>query len=263
MSPIRSGPEANNLIHGIGDKMLPLLCRQMSEPEPGGPWTDEEIRLAVDAYLIMLEKQERGESFVKSEIREAVAPYLPSRSSKAIELKWCNISAVLEERGMRWVDGYKPLPHLQHRLREIVDERLRSPVPLSEAVAARMRNTPQKDTPFETEVKGLLRQRGLAFEEDRPVAGVSRSRPDLLFPRERLAVYLDGCYWHWCPQHLKLPSHNRDWWIDKLLANVQRDRKHVREFAEAGWVVLRFWEHEEPETVAHTVEETLQQIRRV
>src|SRR5688572_28619496 len=133
----------------------------MPVPKPGESWTDDEIRVAVDAYLIMLEKQARGETFVKSEIREAIAPYLPSRSSKAIELKWCNISAVLEERGMRWVDGYKPLPHLQHRLREIVDERLRSPVPLSEAVAARMRNTPQKDTPFEIEVKGLLRERGL------------------------------------------------------------------------------------------------------
>jgi|SRR5690606_29099008 len=234
----------------------------MASPERGKPWTDEEIRVVVDAYFLMLAKQARGEEFVKSEFREAIAPSLSVRTAKAIELKWCNISAVLEERGMTWVTGFKPLPHMQRRLREAVEKRLSSPTPSSEAVAARMRNTPQKDTPFELKVKRLLRQRGWSFEEDRAVAGVSRSRPDIVFTGERLAVYLDGCYWHWCPQHFTLPTHNRDWWIDKLLANVQRDRKHVREFAEAGWLVLRFWEHEDPQTVADIIEETLGRARQ-
>ena len=84
----------------------------MPVPKPGESWTDDEIRAAVDAYLIMLEKQARGETFVKSEIREAIAPYLPSRSSKAIELKWCNISAVLEERAHEFFELGQPDPFM-------------------------------------------------------------------------------------------------------------------------------------------------------
>ena len=124
-----------------------------------------------------------------------------------------------------------------------------------------MHNTRQRDTPVEMRVRHLLRERQLAFEVDRSIAGVTRSRPDLVFYKERVAVFLDGCFWHSCPVHGTTPHANRGWWVEKLAANVERDRRHDRELGTAGWLVLRFWEHEEPELVVDTIENRLRERR--
>ena len=130
----------------------------------------------------------------------------------------------------------------------------RTPSPSSESVSRRMRNTPRRDTPAELRVRTLLQASRLPFEVDRSIAGVTRARPDLVFSAERVAVFLDGCFWHSCPEHGTTPSANRRWWIDKLAANVERDRRHDQELGTAGWLVLRFWEHESPEFVAREIE---------
>jgi len=65
-----------------------------------------------------------------------------------------------------------------------------------------------------------------------------------VFPTERVAVFVDGCFWHSCPDHATVPRSNRDWWVAKLRANVERDRRHTEELHAAGWEVLHFWEHE-------------------
>lgn len=69
-------------------------------------------------------------------------------------------------------------------------------------------------------------------------------KPDFVFKRQRLAVFVDGCFWHQCPLHSKVPESNREFWERKLARNVERDRFHDRELKKAGWKVVRFWEHD-------------------
>ena len=91
----------------------------------GEPWAPDEVAVVLDAYLEMLGWQLDGREFVKAEIRQQVEPRLPARSKKSIELKWCNISAVLDEMGLSWVHGYRPLPNYQRSLVEAVEGQLR------------------------------------------------------------------------------------------------------------------------------------------
>ena len=137
-----------------------------------------------------------------------------------------------------------------------------APGPSSESVSRRMRNTRRRDTPVEIRVRTLLQESRLHFEVDRSISGVTRARPDLVFPTERVAVFLDGCFWHSCPEHGTTPHANRRWWIEKLSANVERDRRHDQELTAAGWLVLRFWEHEAPELVAEEVERLVRGRRK-
>ncbi|MGW0046135.1 very short patch repair endonuclease [Nocardia cyriacigeorgica] len=98
-----------------------------------------------------------------------------------------------------------------------------------------------------------LHRRGLRYFVDRaPIRG-QRRRADVVFPRLRVAVYVDGCFWHSCPQHATYPKNNAEWWADKLAANVARDRATDDALAAAGWQVIRIWEHEDPVAAAGRV----------
>ena len=138
-----------------------------------------------------------------------------------------------------------------------------APGPSSESVSRRMRNTRRRDTPVEIRVRTLLLEGGLHFEVERSIAGVTRARPDVVFSVERVAVFLDGCFWHSCPEHGTTPHANRRWGIEKLAANVERDRRHDQELGAAGWLVLRFWEHEAPEFVAEEIERRVRGRRNI
>ena len=121
----------------------------------------------------------------------------------------------------------------------------------------RMRNTRQRDTPFEIRVRQRLHAKGLRYRVDLAIPDVTRARPDIVFRRERVAVFLDGCFWHSCPQHATIPMANREWWRAKLGANVERDRRHDRDLTAAGWMVCRFWEHEDAAAVAAAIEQIM------
>lgn len=82
-----------------------------------------------------------------------------------------------------------------------------------------------------------------------------RRRADILFPRRRLAIFVDGCFWHSCPLHGTVPRTNNAWWATKLASNVARDRETDRRLFEAGWTVVRFWEHEDPVAAADLIEQ--------
>ena len=71
-----------------------------------------------------------------------------------------------------------------------------------------------------------------------------RSRPDIVFARAKVAVFVDGCFWHRCPEHGSIPTNNHEWWADKLQANVDRDTRTTVALEAEGWTVLRIWEHE-------------------
>ncbi len=80
-----------------------------------------------------------------------------------------------------------------------------------------------------------------------------RRRADLVFPRARVAVFVDGCFWHRCPVHGTSPKSNAQWWQDKLDGNERRDRETDETLRGAGWIVVRVWEHEAPDAAATRV----------
>lgn len=113
-----------------------------------------------------------------------------------------------------------------------------------------MRNTRSRDTPAELAIRRLLHARGLRYRVDvRPVRELRR-KADLVFGPARVAVFVDGCFWHACPEHGSAPKSNADWWSEKLRTNVERDRDTDARLAAAGWTVVRVWEHERPADAA-------------
>jgi len=111
----------------------------------------------------------------------------------------------------------------------------------------------RRDTRPEIALRSALHATGLRFRKNyRPVKG-SRAEVDVAFTRVRVAVQLDGCFWHGCPEHATRPATNEKWWSDKLDANIARDRRTDEMLTEAGWTVLRFWEHEPVEDVVAKV----------
>lgn len=125
------------------------------------------------------------------------------------------------------------------------------------ATSARMSRQRTRDTAPELALRRELHRRGVRFFVDRaPVSGLRR-RADLVFPRRKVAVYVDGCFWHRCPEHATDPKRNGEWWVAKLAANVARDRATDGALTEAGWHVVRVWEHENSHTAADRVQAVL------
>ncbi|MBE7561354.1 DNA mismatch endonuclease Vsr [bacterium] len=113
-----------------------------------------------------------------------------------------------------------------------------------------MARTRQRDTPLEVAIRKRVHASGLRYFIDRaPIPGLRR-RADLVFARSRVAVFVDGCFWHCCPQHATWPKANARWWKTKLLGNVARDRDTDARLRAAGWLVVRVWEHEDPACAA-------------
>lgn len=94
---------------------------------------------------------------------------------------------------------------------------------------------------------------GLRFRVHHPLPGMPRRTCDVAFPGRRIAVFLDGCFWHGCPIHATWPKANGAWWEAKLLANRRRDADTDERLRAQGWTVLRFWEHEETAAIADAI----------
>ncbi|MFB7931043.1 very short patch repair endonuclease [Streptomyces sp. NPDC056039] len=139
---------------------------------------------------------------------------------------------------------------------------MNSVTPSSAGVSARMSRQASKDTAVELAVRRLLHADGLRYRVEYPVPGLPRRRIDVAFPRAKVAVLIDGCFWHGCPQHATHPKANADWWRTKLDRNMARDRETTEHLLAAGWTVLRFWEHTPAVEVAATVRATVDQERR-
>jgi DNA mismatch endonuclease (patch repair protein) len=115
-----------------------------------------------------------------------------------------------------------------------------------------MQGTRRRDTGGELALRAALHRSGLRFRVDWPLPG-TRRRADVAFPARRIAVFVDGCFWHGCPDHGTWPRANARWWRAKIEANVARDRDTVTQLTAIGWAVLRFWEHDDPGRAAATV----------
>lgn len=127
------------------------------------------------------------------------------------------------------------------------------PAPVDAATKARMSRQRRTGTAPELALRRELHRAGLRYYVDRPPIKGQRRRADVVFPRQRVAVYVDGCFWHRCPEHATDPKNNAQWWADKLAGNVARDRATDAILAEAGWRVVRVWEHEDPRAAAEQI----------
>jgi DNA mismatch endonuclease (patch repair protein) len=123
----------------------------------------------------------------------------------------------------------------------------------SPEVAHRMSIHPRRDTGPELAARRLLHAAGLRFRVIYKVPGAPRRTIDVAFTRLRIAVFLDGCFWHGCPEHGQLPASNQDWWKSKIERNRMRDADTTAILTADGWQVLRFWEHQTPEAVTETI----------
>ncbi|WP_119288110.1 very short patch repair endonuclease [Streptomyces sp. YIM 130001] len=112
-----------------------------------------------------------------------------------------------------------------------------------------------RDTAPEIAVRRLLHAAGLRYRVNVPVPGMPRRTIDIVLGPARIAVFLDGCFWHCCPDHTTRPKSNAEWWRTKLDQNTARDRETTRHLEAADWTVLRFWEHESPDEVAAAIVE--------
>lgn len=124
-----------------------------------------------------------------------------------------------------------------------------------------MQRQRRRDTDPETRLRQELWRRGLRYRVDvAPLSGMRR-RADIVFTRAKVAVFVDGCFWHRCPDHATVPKSNRAWWRAKLEANVLRDRDTDRRLLETGWTVVRVWEHENPVSAADRIEYAIRGVR--
>lgn len=120
-----------------------------------------------------------------------------------------------------------------------------------------------RDTAPELAIRRACHSRGLRYRiHTRPVSSLRR-QADMTFRKARVAVFIDGCYWHGCPIHFVEPKANASFWKDKIEKNRQRDAETNSELEKHGWIVLRFWEHEDPELCAGTIEQVVRQVTAV
>ncbi|MDN4476932.1 very short patch repair endonuclease [Demequina sp. SYSU T00192] len=124
-----------------------------------------------------------------------------------------------------------------------------------------MKGNKKRDTKPELAVRRLVHASGLRYRvAATPIKGVRRTA-DLLFRPTKVAVFVDGCFWHSCPVHGTSPQANSEYWLPKLERNRERDIETTGTLEDAGWLVLRFWEHEDPAEVAATIITTVRERR--
>ncbi|MFG2263395.1 very short patch repair endonuclease [Streptomyces sp. NPDC048720] len=129
------------------------------------------------------------------------------------------------------------------------------------AVSRRMSRQRSRDTGVEVLLRKELHRVGLRYRvHRRPLPGLRREA-DVVFGPARVAVFVDGCYWHGCPEHATWPKTNADFWRTKITRNQERDRETDRKLIDAGWMPVRVWEHEDPAAAARKVAEVVRQRR--
>jgi DNA mismatch endonuclease, patch repair protein len=125
------------------------------------------------------------------------------------------------------------------------------------ATSRRMRGTRGRDNPLERSIRSRLFELNYRFRVHYPIPGLQRRSCDIAFPRRRLAIFIDGCFWHGCPLHGTWPKTNSEFWKSKIERNRTRDEETSIFLGRLGWNVLRVWEHEIITDVLPRITETL------
>lgn len=124
-----------------------------------------------------------------------------------------------------------------------------------------MQGNRKRDTRPELAIRSELHRRGFRYRVDtRPIATL-RCRADIVFRRKKVVVFVDGCFWHGCPDHGTRPKTNAGYWRAKIGRNVERDRLNEAELNAAGWTVIRVWEHEQATDAAERISRTLSESK--
>lgn len=126
-------------------------------------------------------------------------------------------------------------------------------IPSSQEASRRMRRVRQKNTSAEHALRRELYARGLRYRIQVPLLTKPRRTADVVFHGPRVAVFVDGCFWHGCPQHATWPKRNAEFWRAKIEANVARDADTNARLHADGWCVLRVWAHEDPTVAAERI----------
>jgi len=111
----------------------------------------------------------------------------------------------------------------------------------------------RRDTKPELRVRKRLHGLGMRFRVDYPPVQGLRCRADIVFTRAKVAIFIDGCFWHGCPKHYRPPRTNSEYWLPKIELNRLRDARNGRALEAAGWTVLRYWEHEDPDALSQSI----------
>jgi DNA mismatch endonuclease (patch repair protein) len=125
-----------------------------------------------------------------------------------------------------------------------------------------MQSNRSRDTKPELALRSAVHARGLRYRVAAKPLPELRRTADLVFPRAKVAVFLDGCFWHGCPEHHTVAAANARFWADKVEGNRTRDRDTDSRLADAGWVSVRVWEHEDPVEAAQRVEEVIRSVTK-
>lgn len=131
----------------------------------------------------------------------------------------------------------------------------------STEVSRRMTTLARRDNAGERALRGALHARGLRYRVTYKVPGLPRRTIDIAFTRIKVAVFIDGCFWHGCPEHGTSPRSNSDWWAEKIAANRGRDADTTAHLEAAGWHVVRVWEHVALDESVRTVVSAINKAR--
>ena len=118
------------------------------------------------------------------------------------------------------------------------------PAPSSVEASVRFARQGRRDTKPEMVLRRALHALGYRYRVDSPLPGMPRRRADLTFASQKVVVFVDGCFWHGCPEHGTTPHQNGEWWAEKVRGNASRDHETDARLEALGWTVVRVWEHE-------------------
>lgn len=138
-----------------------------------------------------------------------------------------------------------------------------APAASSAAVRAVMQGNRARNTSPEMRIRRVLHAQSLRYRVHvRPEPGLG-CRADLVFRRAKVAVFIDGCYWHACPIHGRTPTTNAEYWSAKIARNVARDRRNDAVLSGHGWTVVRVWEHEDVDAAAERIKQAVERSLKV
>lgn len=111
----------------------------------------------------------------------------------------------------------------------------------------------RRDTCLELDIRRQLHRLGFRYRVDHRPEPELRVRGDIVFAKRKIVVFVDGCFWHGCPEHATVPKNNAEWWRQKLDANIERDRRSRAALRALGWTVIVVWEHESAEVASKRI----------
>lgn len=148
---------------------------------------------------------------------------------------------------------------MSYKHKAVSNERMIKPAPSSDAALKRMKAAKPRDTAPEKALRSALHSKGLRFRiDERPIKELNR-KADIVFRSAKIAVFVDGCFWHGCPIHGTQAKANAEFWKNKIEQNQRRDWDTNLQLKKAGWRVIRVWEHENPEKISNKIHRIVRQ----